>query len=103
MIRRPPRSTLFPYTTLFRSVDSFLHGIPASIHRARRQRGTDQMGLIRTFAPATEVGQPQRAQRTQGRELGKVMVFTRQVIAPDCPTAWFSLSSLCSLWLNSSV
>src|SRR5436190_11786280 len=29
MIRRPPRSTLFPYTTLFRSV-----GAPA--HRARR-------------------------------------------------------------------
>src|SRR5689334_24510947 len=23
MIRRPPRSTLFPYTTLFRSVDSY--------------------------------------------------------------------------------
>src|SRR5260370_34254908 len=23
MIRRPPRSTLFPYTTLFRSADSF--------------------------------------------------------------------------------
>src|SRR3712207_8029722 len=23
MIRRPPRSTLFPYTTLFRSVDGF--------------------------------------------------------------------------------
>src|SRR5258707_9999551 len=25
MIRRPPRSTLFPYTTLFRSGDSRLH------------------------------------------------------------------------------
>src|SRR2546425_7944758 len=25
MIRRPPRSTLFPYTTLFRSVDSHQH------------------------------------------------------------------------------
>src|SRR2546429_7193327 len=25
MIRRPPRSTLFPYTTLFRSVDRGLH------------------------------------------------------------------------------
>src|SRR5689334_24118467 len=25
MIRRPPRSTLFPYTTLFRSPDSFLY------------------------------------------------------------------------------
>src|SRR5256885_12138287 len=24
MIRRPPRSTLFPYTTLFRSLDNFL-------------------------------------------------------------------------------
>src|SRR2546430_13330663 len=33
MIRRPPRSTLFPYTTLFRSLefarrDEGLHGIP---------------------------------------------------------------------------
>src|SRR2546422_8281892 len=26
MIRRPPRSTLFPYTTLFRSVELFLEG-----------------------------------------------------------------------------
>src|SRR3712207_7814250 len=26
MIRRPPRSTLFPYTTLFRSVDGPLEG-----------------------------------------------------------------------------
>src|SRR3712207_7526625 len=25
MIRRPPRSTLFPYTTLFRSVDALHH------------------------------------------------------------------------------
>src|SRR5947199_2650880 len=33
MIRRPPRSTLFPYTTLFRSNDA---------HNARRQRADDQ-------------------------------------------------------------
>src|SRR5947209_14419983 len=26
MIRRPPRSTLFPYTTLFRSPGAFRHG-----------------------------------------------------------------------------
>src|SRR2546427_4102266 len=25
MIRRPPRSTLFPYTTLFRSLDALAH------------------------------------------------------------------------------
>src|SRR5688572_32219234 len=30
MIRRPPRSTLFPYTTLFRSVPGFT---PVSVYR----------------------------------------------------------------------
>src|SRR5258708_30768302 len=29
MIRRPPRSTLFPYTTLFRSLLTGLGGIPS--------------------------------------------------------------------------
>src|SRR2546430_10853278 len=53
MIRRPPRSTLFPYTTLFRStsknvrVPDSLHEIPSEKsrqrvecvdHRRRRQR-----------------------------------------------------------------
>src|SRR3712207_7471979 len=37
MIRRPPRSTLFPYTTLFRSI-STLGGIPRSLPRSRRYR-----------------------------------------------------------------
>src|SRR2546430_3152339 len=58
MIRRPPRSTLFPYTTLFRSVRGAvpvlpvpledlagragLHrarGVPAAARRRRRDRG----------------------------------------------------------------
>src|SRR5256885_13094140 len=30
MIRRPPRSTLFPYTTLFRSLEQFLEGAYAA-------------------------------------------------------------------------
>src|SRR2546422_4923819 len=34
MIRRPPRSTLFPYTTLFRSVDQ----------RDERRRGRGELG-----------------------------------------------------------
>src|SRR2546430_11862225 len=34
MIRRPPRSTLFPYTTLFRS-----HPRPATAHRGGREHG----------------------------------------------------------------
>src|SRR2546429_5872995 len=34
MIRRPPRSTLFPYTTLFRSRDKDRVFIPATTHYA---------------------------------------------------------------------
>src|SRR3712207_7918281 len=40
MIRRPPRSTLFPYTTLFRSLAD----------RRRRQRGGDGLGAARAAA-----------------------------------------------------
>src|SRR5262245_63339964 len=32
MLRRPPRSTLFPYTTLFRSVAIFPTNLPRSAH-----------------------------------------------------------------------
>src|SRR5256885_12162710 len=39
MIRRPPRSTLFPYTTLFRS--DFLPGLGAGIERVLRRRLAD--------------------------------------------------------------
>src|SRR5690349_23491492 len=35
LIRRPPRSTLFPYTTLFRSVDEPGFVRPAAVHRVR--------------------------------------------------------------------
>src|SRR2546422_7778390 len=45
MIRRPPRSTLFPYTTLFRSLaaaESVL--LPAVLRRHRRRREGAQAG-----------------------------------------------------------
>src|SRR5438132_9600692 len=38
MIRRPPRSTLFPYTTLFRSVDPARQLAPFRVVTARRFR-----------------------------------------------------------------
>src|SRR3712207_7258807 len=37
MIRRPPRSTLFPYTTLFRSGFDPLTGAPTPITEAQRK------------------------------------------------------------------
>src|SRR5258706_3884821 len=39
MIRRPPRSTLFPYTTLFRSVDHGLAGPAGGAGRGHRGHG----------------------------------------------------------------
>src|SRR5688572_32092780 len=39
MIRRPPRSTLFPYTTLFRSINEVF---------GKKPRYSDVLGLCRT-------------------------------------------------------
>src|SRR2546422_8481280 len=42
MIRRPPRSTLFPYTTLFRSVDAgFYWSLLSRLAQARDRFATD--------------------------------------------------------------
>src|SRR5689334_24319737 len=58
MIRRPPTSTLFPYTTLFRSSASWPHGAPrsrrtalpeASMKKERMAKKRDEPEL----APAT--------------------------------------------------
>src|SRR5256885_5226532 len=57
MIRRPPRSTLFPYTTLFRSPH------PAALDRPqnRIQDFTRRLGLFRsTFARGA--GRPERSE-----------------------------------------
>src|SRR5256885_10600072 len=38
MIRRPPRSTLFPYTTLFRSRSRAFEGLVRLVQRAQKAR-----------------------------------------------------------------
>src|SRR3712207_9228994 len=43
MIRRPPRSTLFPYTTLFRSV----HVV--TVNDSRAKRDAEWMGRVHRF------------------------------------------------------
>src|SRR2546430_10352458 len=45
MIRRPPRSTLFPYTTLFRSVDWIAIRPGHALPRGERQRLRELLGL----------------------------------------------------------
>src|SRR3712207_8127422 len=57
MIRRPPRSTLFPYTTLFRSPTSLLAARP-EIGRPEEPR---EIRLIRRLSAMGIVGTPETA------------------------------------------
>src|SRR5712664_4637573 len=52
MIRRPPRSTLFPYMTLFRSPEA-VHHPPR--RRPRRLHDPDQLALGRSEAHTSEL------------------------------------------------
>src|SRR5690348_17509138 len=56
MLRRPPRSTLFPYTTLFRSLKAFHSGFrpevigmlkPRAVMDARRSLGGTALSAVR--------------------------------------------------------
>src|SRR5258707_11826058 len=66
MIRRPPRSTLFPYTTLFRSVSASLWQAGVETHSRLRQlkRAFQRSGIeviaIQRFVIAIEVSLGQR-------------------------------------------
>src|SRR3989442_9775729 len=51
MIRRPPRSTLFPYTTLFRSQRSFASSTPSPSESLKRWHPTSS-----TSAPGGVLG-----------------------------------------------
>src|SRR2546430_13566187 len=56
MIRRPPRSTLFPYTTLFRSADPSLSGSA----REKGDRGFDfpRSGLLQRGGEQVDLREP---------------------------------------------
>src|SRR2546422_5015126 len=59
MIRRPPRSTLFPYTTLFRS--------PARGRAARRERSPPRRSRVQSprAGPATGCGLLRQRRRSE--------------------------------------
>src|SRR5258708_9227903 len=67
MIRRPPRSTLFPYTTLFRSV------IGMAAQRGQRRIGRGVLGAN---------GQHGHGQRAQ-RSLARSEEHTSELQSPD--------------------
>src|SRR2546430_17109604 len=55
MIRRPPRSTLFPYTTLFRSGSEYrglvqYYLLAGNVHELDRLHRTAQVSMLKTLA-----------------------------------------------------
>src|SRR3989449_1338633 len=74
MIRRPPRSTLFPYTTLFRSHLGELSGVQRSFHAARRSGAVGRVGSghVGWMGGIREFSQAARALRClhRARDLG---------------------------------
>src|SRR5690242_21152143 len=64
MIRRPPRSTLFPYTTLFRSQQR----IGAAHDRAPVERVGDQPDNRGQHKQGDELGQPDHSEEERSEE-----------------------------------
>src|SRR5258708_15082209 len=77
MIRRPPRSTLFPYTTLFRSViDRVAHALRVGDRRDRHPRMSGRLDheaavaqhvADRRLAPAHDLDAVEREDRKSTR------------------------------------
>src|SRR5258705_5337708 len=84
MIRRPPRSTLFPYTTLFRSPDVLNHNIEtvARLYKEVRpgsryerslellRRGSEQRGVTKSGVMAGLGEEERKSSRLNSRHLG---------------------------------
>src|SRR5256885_15320337 len=86
MIRRPPRSTLFPYTTLFRShLGGAIQNLPAQIRTLLRPvsesgpRGRDGIAKI-LLRRTTEIGQEILAPTDRGKDAA---IFTANKFAAD--------------------
>src|SRR2546422_7575566 len=68
MIRRPPRSTLFPYTTLFRSVDGVAHRYGDCVYPGGPRLGEEAaLGLAGNERSPAVVPEPARLDRKSTR------------------------------------
>src|SRR5256885_16026946 len=97
MIRRPPRSTLFPYTTLFRSFVVAPHG-PASLREQRPGLGrrrrvvTHQVGLTALAHADQSVGRARlaarRALERPGERASRGLTHGHAIDPESAPPAW---------------
>src|SRR3712207_9583936 len=81
MIRRPPRSTLFPYTTLFRSLGRFARGRADNLLR----------GSADTEPPRGRHARRQPLVRGRGQRPGRrLLELVRLAAAADVPHLLYS-------------
>src|SRR3712207_9177380 len=80
MIRRPPRSTLFPYTTLFRSRQP---RVPLPVRDRQRQRAVPELRQVLRHPPPPERPPRQRLhpRGVDQRQLDQVAVHLREEVA----------------------
>src|SRR3712207_7623042 len=92
MIRRPPRSTLFPYTTLFRS-----EGAPVGLQRGDPHRAAARVVVLDDGARGDLELAPEQAPRVEVEH-----VVERQLLAAVLPDHREHVQDRKSTRLNSS-
>src|SRR2546422_11466923 len=73
MIRRPPRSTLFPYTTLFRS--HAVEGVVVALQRDRRAHRAEIVAEVERVSGRLDAGKNARAHGSQPNQ-GQTTFFS---------------------------
>src|SRR3712207_8965732 len=82
MIRRPPRSTLFPYTTLFRSLRT-VRLQPQQARRDRRRQGRlrdERLGELVLGRDEQERREPHDRPRSEGTRLNSQYLVCRLLL-----------------------
>src|SRR2546422_11717421 len=84
MIRRPPRSTLFPYTTLFRSVETFVRDLAKQSGQSVEEAASQ---FVKQFRPTSLL------QRFAGvEEIANMVVYVSRSeerrVGKECRSRW---------------
>src|SRR5260370_17117324 len=95
MIRRPPRSTLFPYTTLFRSQDNGGRGTPPTLEKGarilaalRRLSAQDRARDTGGRAGSSPLGYVTAGRRSDGMALfARLCHFAGLVVSHEAPVS----------------
>src|SRR3712207_2367277 len=80
MIRRPPRSTLFPYTTLFRSYRGFLGEFYVKGQKVNELNHYDDIDVYNNPSTGTD-------KRMKGKKYPKELEFDVEIGEKDIPVA----------------